>query len=518
MTDRTEGTGFTSAPSGTGARPFRSVLVANRGEVAVRVIRACRALGLRSVAVYSEADAGALHVEMADEAVGIGPAPALSSYLDANALLAAARATGAEAVHPGFGFLSENARFARAVVEAGLVWVGPPPSAIEAMGLKVAARERMKAAGVPVVPGSHATGAGTDGGFLDPESVRRIGFPCVVKASAGGGGKGMRVVRDAASLDSAVASCRREAEAAFGDATVYVERYLERPRHVEVQLVADAHGNVASLGERDCSLQRRHQKVIEECPSPAVGPELRRRLSEAATAAARAVGYVGAGTVEFLLEASGEFHFLEMNTRLQVEHPVTEEAWGVDIVALQLAVAAGEPLPQLPSSPTAFAMEARLYAEDPEGGFLPQTGRVLRLVLPSGPGVRVDAGIAEGTEISVHYDPMLAKVIARGSSREEARRRLALALSETVVLGVTTNAGWLRRVLDLPEFVRGEADTSFLERAEVPPAPAPPPEAWAAAAALLSAPAGGAFRRGDAGPGRLEDPFDRPFRAGGVRP
>ncbi len=459
-------------------RPFRKVLVANRGEIAVRVLTACRTLGYGTVAVASEADVASRHARQADELVVLGPAPARESYLVASKILEAARATGADAVHPGFGFLSENAAFARAVLDAGLVWIGPPPEAIEAMGLKVPSRERMKAAGVPVVPGSHD---------LSPEGLAGVGFPLVVKASAGGGGKGMRVVRDAADLAPAIESCRREAEAAFGDPTLYAERYLERPRHVEVQVFGDVHGRVVALGERECSLQRRHQKVVEESPSPVVTPELRARMSGAAVAAAKAVGYANAGTVEFLLEPDGSFFFLEMNTRLQVEHPVTEEAWGLDLVALQLEVAAGEPLPSdLPTAPAAWSIEARVYAEDPENAFLPQVGTVLAYEEPGGPGVRVDSGIEAGSEVSVHYDPMLAKVVARGRTREEARRRLVDALGRTVILGVATNVSWLKRLLATEEFVRGELDTSLLSRLEVPLPPEPPTEVLAAAALAFS--------------------------------
>jgi len=484
-------------------RPFRKVLVANRGEIAVRVLTACRTAGVATVAVASEADVGSRHARLADELVVLGPAPARESYLDVGRVLEAARATGADAVHPGFGFLSENAGFARAVIDAGLVWIGPPPAAIEAMGLKVASRERMKAAGVPVVPGSHD---------LSPEALAAVGLPLVVKASAGGGGKGMRVVRSAEELPSAIASCRSEAEAAFGDPTLYAERYLERPRHVEIQVFGDAHGRVVALGERECSLQRRHQKVVEESPSPAVTPALRSRMSEAAVAAAKAVGYVNAGTVEFLLAPDGSFFFLEMNTRLQVEHPVTEEAWGLDLVSLQLAVAAGEALPaDLASAPVAHAIEARVYAEDPESGFLPQVGTVLAYEEPGGPGVRVDSGIEEGSEVSVHYDPMLAKVVARGRTREEARRRLVDALGRTVILGVATNVSWLRRLLETPEFVRGDLDTSLLARLELPPPPDPPAEVLAAAAHLL---AGGDAPRGGA-PSRAV--FPDPFGAGAFR-
>jgi len=485
------------------ARPFRKVLVANRGEIAVRVLTACRTAGLATVAVASEADVGSRHARLGDELVVLGPAPARESYLVAEKILDAARATGADAVHPGFGFLSENAAFARAVIEAGLVWIGPPPAAIEAMALKVPSRERMRDAGVPVVPGSHD---------LSPASLVAVGLPLVVKASAGGGGKGMRVVRAAEELPSAIESCRREAEAAFGDPTLYAERYLERPRHVEVQVFGDVHGRVVALGERECSLQRRHQKVVEESPSPVVTPALRARMSEAAVAAASAVGYVNAGTVEFLLDPDGSFYFLEMNTRLQVEHPVTEEAWGLDIAALQLAVAAGEPLPaDLPTAPSAHAIEARVYAEDPENGFLPQVGTVLVYEEPCGPGVRVDSGIEAGSEVSVHYDPMLAKVVARGRTREEARRRLVEALGRTVILGVATNVPWLRRLLGTDEFLRGELDTSFLARVELPPPPDPPAEALAAAGRVLS---GG---DGRAAPAAVRATYPDPFAAGAFR-
>ncbi len=483
---------------------MKRVLVANRGEIAVRVLRACRTLGIGSVAVYSEADAGARHVRLADEAVLIGPAPAAESYLSIPKLLAAARATGADSVHPGFGFLSENAGFARAVEEAGLVWIGPPPAAIEAMGGKIGSRERMRAAGVPVVPGTHDIHA--------PDALGRVGLPAVVKASAGGGGKGMRVVREPAELAPAVASCRREAELAFGDGTLYLERYLERPRHIEVQVFGDRYGRVVALGERECSLQRRHQKVIEESPSAVVSPELRARLGAAAVRAAAAVGYVNAGTVEFLLAPTGEFYFLEMNTRLQVEHPVTEEAWGLDLVALQLAVAAGEPLPDtIPLAPSAHAIEARVYAEDAENGFLPQTGTILDYEEPAGPGIRVDSGVEKGSVVGVDYDPMLAKVVARGGSREEARRRLRAALADMVVLGVTTNLSYLARVLSTDAFARAEIDTGFLERTELPPPPVPPVDVLAAAARALAAPETAAASSGGGAA------FPDPFAAGAFR-
>ncbi|HVO51353.1 MAG TPA: biotin carboxylase N-terminal domain-containing protein [Thermoanaerobaculia bacterium] len=489
----------------TRGRPFRRVLVANRGEIAVRVVRGVRAAGLESVAVFSEADRGARHAALADDAVEIGPAPARESYLSIPRLLAAAVTAGCDAVHPGYGFLSENAGFARAVEAAGLVWIGPPPEAMEAMGRKIESRERMRKAGVPVVPGALAA-SGTFEENLP--AVLALGLPVVVKASAGGGGKGMRVVREAASLSEAIASCRREAAAAFGDATVYVEKYLEKPRHVEVQVFGDWFGTVVAIGERECSLQRRHQKVVEECPSPAVTPDLRGRLARAAVDAAKAVGYVNAGTVEFLLAPDGAFFFLEMNTRLQVEHPVTEEAFGVDLVHLQLAVAAGEKLPPLPSAPSRHAIEARVYAEDPEAEFLPQTGRVLVYREPGGPGVRVESGLAEGREVGVHYDPLLAKIVASGGTREEARRRLVAALGETVILGVSTNVSWLRRLLETPEVRTAAIHTSLLETLAVPPRPGPPAEAFEAAASLLS----GAPARA-AGPA-FPDPFDGRFRAG----
>jgi acetyl/propionyl-CoA carboxylase alpha subunit len=506
----------------TFARRLGRVLVANRGEIAVRVIRACRTAGLESVAVYSDADREARHVALADAAVGIGPAPAKESYLSIPKLLEAAKTAGCDAVHPGYGFLSENADFARAVTGAGLVWIGPAADAMEAMGSKISARERMRKAGVPVVPGAlvetveehekiSLNGKEKDASCTFKE-ISSLGFPVLVKASAGGGGKGMRVVHSPSDLSEAIASCRREALAAFGDSTVYVEKYLDSPRHIEVQILGDMHGNVVALGERECSLQRRHQKVVEECPSPAVTPELRARLCRTAVEAARAVGYVSAGTVEFLLEPSGAFWFLEMNTRLQVEHPVTEEAFSVDLVALQLRIAAGERLPDLPAKPSFHAIEARVYAEDPDAGFLPQAGRLLVWVEPSGPGVRVDSGVISGQPVDVHYDPMLAKVVAKGRTREEARRRLVAALRETVALGVATNLSWLGRLLESDPVVRGETHTGLLETLVLPAPPPPPHEVFAAAASVLSGPA-------CAAPGGTKSswpgPFDTPFRMGG---
>ena len=436
-----------------------AVLIANRGEIAVRIIRSCRALGVRAVAVYSEADADAPHVRLADAAVAIGPAPARASYLDVAALIAAARASGADAVHPGYGFLSENAAFARAVADAGLTFIGPPPAAIAAMGDKVAARTMMERAGVPVVPASGVLPPDA-GAFASAAAV--IGYPVVIKAAAGGGGKGMRIVREATALPDAIRAAAREATAAFVDGRIYLERCLERPRHVEVQVFADAHGRVADLGERECSIQRRHQKIVEETPSPAVTPELRAAMTEAAVRAARAVDYVGAGTVEFLLDQHGRFYFLEMNTRLQVEHPVTEWTTGVDLVREQILVARGAPLSFATVTPRGHALECRLYAEDPARQFLPATGTVHVLVEPAGAGVRFDGGIARGSVVGVEYDPMLAKISTWGATREEARTRMLAALRETVLLGVVTNRDYLRAVLAHPAFVAGATHTEFL--------------------------------------------------------
>ncbi len=460
--------------SALAVRPFAKVLVANRGEIARRVFAGCRRLGLATVAVHSGPDAAAPFVAEADEAVALGGETAAETYLDVAKLLAAAERSGADAVHPGYGFLAENAGFARAVIDAGLVWIGPPPAAIEAMGSKVGARALIEAAGVPVVPGAEL-GAG-DGDLA--AAAERVGFPLLVKASAGGGGKGMRPVAAAAELEPAVAAARREAESAFGDPTVFVERLLERPRHIEIQLLADSHGTTVSLGERECSIQRRHQKVVEEAPSPRVNPGLRERLGAAAVAAAEAVGYVGAGTVEFMLDEGGEFFFLEMNTRLQVEHPVTEMVLGLDLVAEQLRIAAGELLPAAAREPRigGHAIEVRLYAEDPAAGYLPQTGVLSRFEIPGAApfavprggaepaGLRLDSGFESGSEVSPHYDPMLAKLIAWAPSRREAAARLAAALTRARVHGTVTNRDLLVRVLRDPGFGAGATDTGFLER------------------------------------------------------
>ena len=450
---------------------FETLLVANRGEIACRVIRTCRRLGIRAVAVYSDADAGALHVSLADEAHRIGPPPAAESYLATEAILTAARRSGAEAIHPGYGFLAENADFAESCAAAGIAFVGPPADAIRAMGAKDRAKAIMAEAGVPVVPGSEAG---------DVRALRQaaegIGFPVLVKPVAGGGGKGMRVVTGADELEDAVAASRREASRAFGDDRVLVEKYLDRPRHLEVQIFADGAGNAIHLFERECSIQRRYQKVIEEAPAPGVDANLRARLGEAAVAAARAVGYVGAGTVEFLSDGAG-FHFLEMNTRLQVEHPVTEMVTGLDLVEWQLRIAAGEPLPlsQEAVALDGHAIEARLYAEDAERDFLPATGRIHRLRLPrDGRHVRIDSGVRAGDEVTVHYDPMIAKLIVWDRDRASAVRRLRAALRDVHVVGVATNAAFLAQLADHPAFAAGELDTGFVARHYAAPAEPPP--------------------------------------------
>jgi len=436
----------------------KTVLIANRGEIAVRIVRACHEHGLAAVAVYSEADRGAPHTLAADRAVPIGPPPAVQSYLNVEALLAAARSAGADAVHPGYGFLAENASFARAVEAAGLTWIGPPAQAIATMGDKLAARAMVARAGVPLVPGAEV------GGGDAAAAARRLGFPVLVKAAAGGGGKGMRTVASEAELPDALAAARREAEAAFADGRVYLEKLLVRPRHVEVQVLGDRHGALVHLGERECSIQRRHQKIVEETPCPALTSRLRADMTAAALVVARAVGYASAGTVEFLLDAEGRFHFLEMNTRVQVEHPITEWVTGIDIVAAQLRIAAGEPLgfTQADVRAHGHAIEGRLYAEDPAAGFFPSAGPILALHEPAGPGVRVDSGIAAGGVVPVEYDPLLGKISACGEDRAAAIARLSAALRDTAVLGPTTNLAFLQDVLAHPAFQRGETHTGFL--------------------------------------------------------
>jgi len=445
---------------------IRRLLIANRGEIALRVIRACRETGIESVAVYSDADRHAPHTLAADRAVRIGGPQATDSYLNIAKLITAARQTGADAVHPGYGFLSERSAFARACADAGLVFVGPPPAALERMGSKIGSRRLMQEAGVPVVPGDTPSDQSDEA--LEA-AVARIGLPALIKPSAGGGGIGMKTVRSMAEVREAIQQARREALAAFGDGTLYVERLVDRPRHVEIQILADTRGHVLHLFERECSIQRRHQKAIEESPCPVLTPSVRARMGAAAVAAARAAGYVNAGTVEFLLEGVGDaakFFFLEMNTRLQVEHPVTEAVVGVDLVHAQLAVACGKPLPWEQGSVTqrGHALECRIYAEDPSKDFLPQAGPLLMYREPQGPGIRVDAGVVEGSDVSVYYDPLLAKLIVTAETRPAAIARAVAALRRYVVLGIKTNIPYLLAVLEHPRFVAGDVDTGFLAR------------------------------------------------------
>jgi len=468
---------------------FSKILIANRGEIACRVIRTARRMGIATVAVYSDADANVLHVAMADEARHIGPPPARESYLNIGAIIDAARQSGAEAIHPGYGFLSENVNFAEACAKAGIVFIGPPADAIRAMGSKAAAKALMEANGVPVVPGYH--GDAQDAAALAAEA-ERIGYPVLIKASAGGGGRGMRIVTRADEFARALIGAKREAAGAFGDDRILLERYLERPRHIEVQVFGDAHGNIVHLWERDCSIQRRHQKIVEEAPAPGLGKKERDKLGEMAVAAARAVGYVGAGTVEFIAEFTAghdakHVYFMEMNTRLQVEHPVTEAITGLDLVEWQLRVAAGESLPlrQDEIALQGHAIEVRLYAENPERGFLPATGTLHGLHFPDGDLARVDTGVREGDAVTPFYDPMIAKIVAWGEDRAIARARLQRALADTAILGVTTNLAFLHRVIAAPDFAAGAVDTGFIERhhdALLPSSRAVPDIALAAAA------------------------------------
>src|SRR6202158_26749 len=443
---------------------FKRVLIANRGEIAVRIIRACRELGIESVAVYSEADRAALHVREADHAYLVGPAPAAESYLNTAKILEAAEKTGADAVHPGYGFFSERASFARAVQSAGLTWIGPPPEAIEQMGDKVEARKIMSAAGVPVVPGSPGT--------LETEAevaaiAKKIGFPIMVKAAAGGGGKGLRFVENGKDLGSVVRTVASEAKSSFGDGRFYVEKFLKQPRHIEVQVLADSHGNTVHVFERECSIQRRHQKVVEESPSPFITPKMRAEMGEVAVRAAKAVNYVSAGTIEFLVDADRHFYFLEMNTRIQVEHPVTELVTGIDLVRTQIEIAAGAKLPfkQKDLAQRGWAIECRIYAEDPANGFVPAPGKIETLRFPSGPGVRNDAGVYAGAEVPVFYDPMISKLAVWGRDRAEAIARMGRALSEFVIAGeLTTNLDFHRWLMRHPLFLRGDYDTNFIEQ------------------------------------------------------
>ncbi|HLW71675.1 MAG TPA: acetyl-CoA carboxylase biotin carboxylase subunit [Candidatus Binataceae bacterium] len=441
---------------------FKRILIANRGEIAVRVIRACRDLGIEAVAVFSEADRAALHVREADYAVAVGPAPAAQSYLNTDRILDAAKRTGAEAIHPGYGFFSENAGFARAVEAAGIVFIGPPPSAIEKMGDKVEARKLMAAAGVPVVPGSPGT-------LETEEQVRavakKIGLPIMLKAAAGGGGKGMRLVEQDKDLAAAVRTVASEAKSSFGDGRFYVEKFVNRPRHIEIQVFADKAGNTVHLFERECSIQRRHQKVVEESPSPFITPAMRSAMGEVAVKAARAVNYVGAGTIEFLADAERNFYFLEMNTRIQVEHPVTEMVTGIDLVKTQIEVAAGLPLPfsQSDLRQHGWALECRIYAEDSAAGFVPAPGRIDSMTFPDGPGVRVDAGVYAGAEVSVFYDPMIAKLATWGRDRAEALARMRRALGEFRIAGeLSTNLDFHQWITAHPRFIAGDFDTNFI--------------------------------------------------------
>ncbi len=466
--------------------PLRRCLVANRGEIAVRIIRACRELGIQTVAVYSEADAHARHVQLADDARLIGGAAPSDSYLHSGRLIDAARQTGCDCVHPGYGFLSEAEDFAAAVLDAGLIWVGPGPDAIRWMGVKTEARARMAQAGVPLVPGFQSDDARDDDLIA---AAAQVGYPVMVKAAGGGGGKGIRIVHEPAALPEALAAARHEAEHAFGDPRLFLERYIENARHIEIQVLADAHGQTVHLFERECSAQRRHQKIIEESPSPLLTDDLRARMGRAAVEAAQAVGYVNAGTVEFIAAPDGQFYFLEMNTRLQVEHPVTGMVTGLDIVKLQFRVASGQPLPfaQAQVRQRGHAIECRVYAEDPANNFLPAVGRVLRFIPPDGPGVRVDSGIQSGDEITIHYDPLIAKIIVHDADRADAIARMQAALNRTVILGTTTNLNFLRALLAHPTFLAGQVDTRFVDahlEALLPP-PASPPDAALLAAALL---------------------------------
>jgi len=455
------------SPSPHMTKPFEKVLIANRAEIACRVIRACKAQGIRTVAVYSAADETAQHVQMADEAVSIGPAPVRESYLCVDKIIKAAQQTGAQAIHPGYGFLSENPDFARACQDAGIVFIGPPAEAIEAMGSKTAARKHMQAAGVPVVPGANGP---ADQGLADLQSAsaaaEEMGYPVMIKAAAGGGGRGMRLVPSADKLEAAWAAAKREAQGSFGNDTLYLEKAISNARHIEVQIVADQFGNVVHLFERDCSIQRRHQKVIEECLSPAIDSATREKMGAVAIAAAKAVRYVSAGTVEMLYDADSKaFYFLEMNTRLQVEHPVTELVTGVDLVAWQLAIAAGATLPMAQEQirPHGAAIECRVYAEDPVR-FLPSPGTISKLVVPTGPGIRNDGGFRAGDKITVYYDPLIAKLCAHGNTRSEAIARMKTALASYSIEGIKTNLAFHKRVMDHPAFIQGEYDTSFIER------------------------------------------------------
>lgn len=492
---------------------FKKILIANRGEIAVRVMRACWDLDVRTVAVYSDADRAALHVRLADEAVRIGPPPARESYLDAERIFEAARATGAEAIHPGYGFLSENAEFAAECGRRGFVFVGPPASAMRLLGDKVSARAALRAAGVPMLPGTDAFRGDADEAA---PIAATIGYPVIVKAAAGGGGKGMRLVRGPEELPRALDAARSEARAGFGDDTIFIEKFLERPRHIEVQILFDQHGNGVALGERECSLQRRHQKVLEETPSPVVDWATRRRLADWGVRAGRAAGYVGAGTVEFLRGEDGRFYFMEVNARLQVEHPVTEEVYDHDLVKAQIRVAFGEKLrwTQEELVPTGHAIEVRICAEDPERNFVPCPGVIGAVRMPAGPGIRNDHAVARNYEVPVHYDPLVAKLVAHGATRDEAIRRLRRALDEYRLDGLTTNIPFLRRLVEHPAFVAGELHTGFIDEHgdELFRGGDPPLDRIALLAAAIHA-----YRGQGEAARRLDPAADRPERSAWVR-
>lgn len=499
---------------------FKKILIANRGEIAVRIIRACREMGIATVAVYSEPDVDALHVRLADEAVPIGPAKSSESYLRGDKIIAAAKDTGAEAIHPGYGFLSENAGFVREVSDAGLVFIGPAPEAMEAMGGKISARKIAIEAGVPVVPGTTEPLASFEAA---EKTAEEVGYPVMLKASAGGGGKGMRLVHEAKELKSAFENARSEALAGFGDDAVYIEKAVVKPRHIEIQVFGDAHGNYVHLGERECSIQRRHQKVIEECPSPINDADLRERMGECAVKVAQAVDYVGAGTVEFLVsDVDRSFYFLEMNTRLQVEHPVTELVTGIDIVREQINVASGKPLSftQDDIEMRGHAVECRVYAEDPSNNFLPSPGTIRRLRLPQGPGIRDDGGVYEGAEVSIHYDPMISKLCAYGRDREEAIDRMRRALEEYRVEGIRTTLPFFREVMDDPVFVSGKLDTGFISAFNDRRVPEPVDQAesdLAAVAAALAFMDSERSKTGSAPGGRTESRWAQAARVAGLR-
>jgi acetyl-CoA carboxylase biotin carboxylase subunit len=465
---------------------FKKILIANRGEIAVRVLRACREMGIQSVAVYSDVDRAALHVRKADEAYHLGPAPAVESYLNIEKIMAAARKSGADAIHPGYGFLSENPRFAHACAEAGIKFIGPTAAAMEMMGSKTRARQHMERAGVPFVPG---TSRGVESVEEAARVAEKIGYPIMLKAAAGGGGKGMRLVHTREELRSALESARSEAQRAFGDNEVYIEKAIVNPRHIEMQVLADEHGNTVYLGERECSIQRRHQKVLEESPSPLVDPEMRRHMGEVAVRVAQAASYTNAGTIEFLADQQKNFYFLEMNTRLQVEHPVTELTTGLDLVHLQIRIAAGEKLPfkQEDIQLRGHAIECRIYAEDPDNNYFPSPGKITLLLLPSGPGIRRDSGMYEGWTVPIDYDPLLAKLIGYGTDRAQATARLVRALHEYFVGGIKTNLSLFRRILSDAEFQAGRLDTGYLDRLLARGVESTPSDGQAAGVAAIAA-------------------------------